>query len=86
LKSLARNFQTFQSGTPSIGPFHLIYPPPPLWTRISGGGWKSRFWGVVCIGILWSLRFFWGERQTFLNFCGGCLCRHLGFKFYWPRP
>jgi hypothetical protein len=43
----------------------------PLWTRISEGVWKGRFWGVVCIGILWSLRFFWGVRQKFLNFWGG---------------
>ena len=49
----------------TIGPFHLM------------GGvcvWKSHFWGVVCIGILWSLRFFWGVRQKFLNFWGVCVC------------
>jgi hypothetical protein len=54
----------------------------PLWTRISEGVWKRRFWGVVCIGILWSLRFFWGVRQKFLNFWGGCLCRHFDL-FFW---
>jgi hypothetical protein len=42
----------------------------PLWTRISEGGWKSHFWGVVCIGILWSLRSFFGVRPKFLNFWG----------------
>jgi hypothetical protein len=47
------------TGTGAI-PFNIH---TPLWTRISEGVWKSRFWGVVCIGILWSLRFFWGVRQ-----------------------
>jgi hypothetical protein len=49
-------------------PFN-VHTPPYGWVFLKGDS-KSRFWGVKPVGILWSLRYFWGVREKFSNFWG----------------
>jgi hypothetical protein len=64
----------------SLGPFHVMSTPPYGWVFLKGDS-KSRFSGVNPVGILRSLRYFWGVKKKISNFWGVfCVCTLIFFS------